>query len=121
MTQETVAISNWRTQLRKGFLDLCVLNCLNVREYYGYDFVQKLKQIEGTAIREGIVYPILARMQEDGFVTSEKRPSSSGPPRKYYQITPAGRAVLREMNEIWRQMGAAMAVAMRGEEERADV
>jgi PadR family transcriptional regulator PadR len=54
-------------------------------------------------------------------VTSEKRPSSSGPPRKYYQITPAGRAVLQEMNEIWRQMVAAMSVATSGEEERADV
>ncbi len=118
---ETPSVSNWRTQLRKGFLDLCVLNCLNVREYYGYDLVQKLKQIEGAAIREGIVYPILARMQEDGFVTSEKRPSTSGPPRKYYQITPAGQAVLQEMNEIWRQMMAAMDVALNSEEERTDV
>jgi len=118
---EIPSIANWRTQLRKGFLDLCVLNCLNVREYYGYDFVQELKQIEGAAIREGIVYPILARMQEDGFVTSEKRPSSSGPPRKYYQITPAGQAVLQEMNEIWRQMVAAMDVARNRKEEKADV
>jgi PadR family transcriptional regulator PadR len=120
MNQAT-GLSNLRTQLRKGFLDLCVLNCLNAREYYGYDIVQTLKQSEGAAIREGIVYPILARMQEEGFVTSETRPSSSGPPRKYYRITPMGRDALGEMNEIWRQMVATMELAKNMKKEKVDV
>ena len=105
---ESQPLTNWKTQFRKGFMDLFILNCLNQAECYGYDLVQLLKRHTGTAIREGIIYPILARMQADGLVTSEKRPSSSGPPRKYYHITSAGRRVLAQMNAHWNAMVAAM-------------
>ena len=102
------SLNNWKTQLRKGFLDLCILNYLNAREFYGYDLVQELKQVEGTSMREGIIYPVLARLQDDGLVQSQKRPSSSGPPRKYYWTTDAGRQVLAEMNAHWQEMVKAM-------------
>ena len=111
-------IPNWITQLRKGFLDLCILNCLNTQEYYGYDLVQRLKAFDGTAMREGIIYPILARMQEDGLVTSERRPSTAGPPRKYYQITAEGRRALADLNAYWKQMTAVMDTISTPEEER---
>lgn len=104
-------LSNWKTQLRKGFLDLCILNHLAAREFYGYDLVQQLKEAEGTTMREGIIYPVLARLHEDGLVTSAKRPSHSGPPRKYYQITDDGRQALKEMNAHWRVMATAMEVS----------
>ena len=82
-----MALDNWKTQLRKGLLDLCVLNFLARDEYYGYDLVQELKTIPALSIREGTVYPILARLEEDGLVVSEVRPSDAGPPRKYFNIT----------------------------------
>jgi len=106
------ARTNWKTQLRKGFLDLCILNHLAAREFYGYDLVQHLRGIDGMDMREGIVYPILARLQEEGIVTSEKRPSTSGPPCKYYQITAKGRGALRDMNKHWRSMVSAMDAAI---------
>ncbi len=112
------ALDNWKTQLRKGFLDLCILNFLARRPYYGYDLVQELKTIEGTAMREGIVYPILARLQADGLVESETRPSDSGPPRKYYAATREGRACLKEMNSHWKVMTAAMVNATSQKETR---
>lgn len=113
--------ANWKTQLRKGFLDLCILNHLAAQEFYGYDLVQRLKGIEGMSMREGIVYPILARLQDEGMVTSEKRPSTSGPPCKYYQITDKGRGGLREMNAHWRNMVSAMDAAIDfGEEQSHD-
>lgn len=99
--------ANWKTQLRKGFLDLCILNCLNSGECYGYDLVQRLRKADGTAIREGIVYPVLARLEEDRLVTSKVRPSESGPPRKYYRITNEGREALNEINAYWRGMVSA--------------
>jgi len=94
-------LDNWRTQLRKGLLDLCVLNFLAGREYYGYDLVQELKKSHALRIREGTVYPILARLEEDGLVISEVRPSNTGPPRKYFKITAEGRRAVAEMNEHW--------------------
>jgi len=114
------SLTNWKTQLRKGFLDLCILNHLAAREFYGYDLVQQLKQADGTSMREGIIYPILARLQEDGLVTSVKRPSDSGPPRKYYQVTEEGRMALEEMNSHWRTMAAAMEASIAANKERAD-
>ena len=101
-------ITNWKTQLRKGFLDLCILNHLAQKEFYGYDLVQQLKEAEGTAMREGIIYPVLARLQEDGLVSSVKRPANTGPPRKYYQITEDGHEALKEMNTHWAIMVGAM-------------
>ena len=101
-------LQNWRTQLRKGLLDLCVLNFLDRREYYGYDLVQDLKQIDGLQMREGNVYPILARLQEDALVTSDVRPSENGPPRKYFTITPAGRRAVRDMNRHWERIELAV-------------
>ena len=66
---------NWRTQLRKGLLELVVLNLLEHGRYHGYEMVQKLKRIEGLKIREGNIYPILARLQIDGLVKSNTEPS----------------------------------------------
>lgn len=54
-----MSVKNWKTQLRKGLLELCVLNRLRYREYYGYDLVQELKGIEVLQMRECTVYPIL--------------------------------------------------------------
>ena len=108
MVRRSDALNNWKTQLRKGFLDLCILNFLAARPFYGYDLVQEMRQIDGTAIREGIIYPILARLQSDGLVQSETRPSDSGPPRKYYSVTREGRRALEEMNAHWRVMTGAM-------------
>jgi PadR family transcriptional regulator PadR len=92
---------NWRTQLRKGLLELVVLNLLEHGRCHGYEMVQKLKAIEGLKIREGNIYPILARLQIDGLVKSESKPSEDGPPRKYFALTKSGRKILSSMNEHW--------------------
>ncbi|MHC4713378.1 MAG: PadR family transcriptional regulator [Planctomycetota bacterium] len=106
-----MTLANWKTQVRKGLLDLCVLNFLRRREYYGYDLVQDLKSIDGLQMREGTVYPILARLEEEGLVKSEVRPSSNGPPRKYFRITDAGRRAVGHMNAHWEHMGEAVRTA----------
>ena len=107
-------LQNWKTQLRKGFLDLCILNCLSRRSYYGYDLVQDLKRIEALQMREGTIYPILARLEEDGLVASSMERSSSGPPRKVFRITRTGRGAAGDMNAHWQQLIAAVGLARRG-------
>ena len=103
-----MSLQNWRTQVRKGLLDLCVLNFLRGSEYYGYDLVQNLKDIDGLRMREGNVYPILARLEEEGLVRSNVRPSSDGPPRKYFSITSAGVKTTTDMNQHWKRMEKAV-------------
>jgi PadR family transcriptional regulator PadR len=94
-------LQNWETQLRKGLLEIVILNFLRNGRSHGYEMVQKLRQIDGLEMREGNIYPILARLQSDGLVTNTTEPSQDGPPRKYFELTPQGNAALLEMNSHW--------------------
>ena len=97
-------LDNWQTQLRKGMLDIVILNLLSHGACHGYEMVQQMKKIEGLKIREGNVYPILARLQQEALVESETRRSADGPPRKYFKLTHSGRQALEDMNTHWQQM-----------------
>ena len=81
---------NWTNQLRKGMLELCILNDIRNREMYGYEIVRTLRRIEGLIISEGAIYPILSRLKRQGLVETSIQESSSGPARKYYKLTQRG-------------------------------
>jgi PadR family transcriptional regulator PadR len=113
-------LQNWKTQLRKGLLDLCLLNLLSRGECYGYDLVQELRRSDVLHMREGTVYPVLARLEEDGLVRGEVRASEAGPPRKYYTITRVGKGALALMNEHWQSVEDAVRYARGQESEDRD-
>jgi PadR family transcriptional regulator PadR len=92
---------SWTTQLRKGALELAVLNALNGDRLYGYDIVRILRRHAGLMIGDGTVYPILSRLKADGLVRATIEDSPDGPPRKYYELTNTGREALTEMNNAW--------------------
>ena len=92
---------NWTTQLRKGVLELCILNVVGQARVYGYDIVKQLRGIDALVIREGTVYPILSRLKRDGLVSTSLQESPEGPARKYYELTPRGKQVCVEMNAYW--------------------
>lgn len=94
----------WLTQLRKGVLELCVLNALRGGAQYGYDILRGLREVEGLVVREGSVYSVLSRLKADGLLSAELRESSSGPPRRYFSLTASGRRRVRAMNEHWRTL-----------------
>ena len=94
-------LNNWQTQLRKGLLELAVLNLLRDTQRHGYEMVQVLKKLQGLKIREGNIYPILARLQTDGAIKSKVKPSKDGPPRKYFELTASGMNDLDQMNTHW--------------------
>ena len=94
-------LNNWTTQIRKGLLDLCVLNAVACRKMYGYDIVRTLRQIEGLIISEGTIYPLLSRLSRDGLVQSSLVKSNEGPARKYYELTGLGRRIRQQMNISW--------------------
>jgi len=92
---------NWTNQLRKGVLELCILNDIRNRRMYGYEIVRKLRKIEGLIISEGVVYPILSRLKRQGLVKTSIQESPEGPPRKYYQLTQQGKDMVCQMNAYW--------------------
>ena len=95
---------SWTTQLRKGALELAVLNALDGDRLYGYDIVRILRGYDGLMIGDGTVYPILSRLKADGLVRATIEDSPDGPPRKYYELTRTGKTTLGEMNEAWESL-----------------
>ena len=92
---------NWTTQLRKGVLELCILNVIGRARVYGYDIVKRLRDVDALVVREGTIYPILSRLKRDGLVKTSLEESPEGPARKYYELTKRGEQLLAEMNAYW--------------------
>lgn len=99
---------SWVSQLRKGVTELAVLAALRQGEAYGYELLQRINGIEGLSLTESMVYPLLARLKREHFVTLRAAPSPSGPPRRYYSLTPAGRQRLADMLEQWGTVSTAI-------------
>ena len=95
---------NWTVQVRKGLLELCILNALADKERYGYELVKTLVSIPGLGVTEGTLYPLLSRLRVQGLITSRLEESSEGPARKYYALAPGGRKVMGAMNDYLRVM-----------------
>jgi PadR family transcriptional regulator PadR len=94
-------VENWKVQLRKGVLEMVILNILKSGHLYGLEMIQKLESIPGLTITEGTIYPLLSRLHADGMVFTEWVESKEGRPRKYYSLSAKGNRVLAELNKAW--------------------
>lgn len=93
-----------RSQLLKGVLDGCVLAVIEKEAVYGYELSKKLQDIGLRDVSEGTIYPVLLRLQKNGLIRGEMRPSDSGPNRKYYFLTDAGHDALATIIEEWNRI-----------------
>ncbi len=93
-------------QLKKGALELCVLALLSRQDSYAYEIASRLAEAIGMG--EGTIYPLMRRMQSDGLVETYLVESSSGPPRKYYRLTEAGKRSLATQTQAWRAFSSAV-------------
>ena len=100
-------------QLKKGALELCVLALLARRESYAYEIASTL--VNGVGMREGTIYPLMRRMQADGLVATRLEESASGPPRKYYRLTAAGRTAFEAQQRDWRSFVDAVDRLLQGQ------
>ena len=106
---------NWTVQVRKGLLDLCVLNALAEKERYGYELVKTLVNLPGLGVTEGTLYPLLSRLRVQGLVTARLEESPEGPARKYYALSSAGRETLALMQQYMDSLNqGAKALRKRG-------
>lgn len=85
----------------KGVLEGSVLEIISRHETYGYDITQRLRKLGFEEVVEGTVYTILVRLEKNGFVQTEKKPSEVGPPRKFYSLTEAGTDELKQFWARW--------------------
>lgn len=96
-------IENSQAQMRKGVLELCILALLSKEDSYVPDMIEKLKT-GNLIVVEGTLYPLLTRLKNDGLLTYNWVESRSGPPRKYYQLTPIGNKFLEAMKTSWEEL-----------------
>ena len=101
MTQDTTEV-----QLKRGVLELCVLAHLAAADNYAYEIATFLAREIGMG--EGTIYPLMRRMQTDGLLDDYLVDSPSGPPRRYYRLTRAGRARLTSQRETWAAFSRAI-------------
>ncbi|QVK17975.1 PadR family transcriptional regulator [Mycoplasmatota bacterium] len=86
-------------QFKKGVLELCVLSILDQKDCYGYELVNNISR--SFTISEGTIYPLLSRLKKEGYVTTYLEESQEGPTRKYYELSPAGRNILKDLKTEW--------------------
>ncbi|NUP10664.1 MAG: PadR family transcriptional regulator [Polyangiaceae bacterium] len=98
--------SAWRSQLRKGTLELAVLLLLRRGRRYGLEIVDVLNEA-GLGISEGSIYPLLSRLKAEKKVTTEWVQAEAGHAHKYYELTDHGRQTCSLLLEAWRDYVAA--------------
>lgn len=91
----------WPGEWMRGVLSLCVLAVVAEHETYGYAIAQRLQAAGLGVVKGGTLYPVLARLEQDGLVASSWREGDGGPGRKFFTITPAGRLAVRERSDSW--------------------
>lgn len=102
---------NTQTQMRKGILDYCILSIISRGEIYASDIIAELKKAQLLVV-EGTLYPLLTRLKNNGLLSYSWQESTSGPPRKYYQITAEGSEVLRKLDVTWRELVYAVETSL---------
>jgi PadR family transcriptional regulator PadR len=95
-------------QMRRGAIEHCVLALLRGQERYAPELVEDLASRDGMVTSEGTIYPLLSRLRRDGMVATTWRESASGPPRRYYRLTPSGAQALERFTREWRTFAAAV-------------
>jgi PadR family transcriptional regulator, regulatory protein PadR len=104
----------WMSQVKKGVIELWLLAMLARGETYGYELLQELSVKAGTEVSESAVYPLLARLTREGWVTVRVCPSPAGPARRYYRLTPLGVARLEQMKDYWAKLQKASDTILSG-------
>jgi len=102
---------NTQTQMRKGILEYCILSIISRGEIYASDIIGEMKKARLLVV-EGTLYPLLTRLKNNGLLSYNWQESTAGPPRKYYQITDAGRQVLGKLDITWRELVFAVETAL---------
>lgn len=97
-----------RQQWLHGFLDVCLLSMLAERRDYGRGLTERLAEAGFDEVPGGTLYPALLRLEKQGLVRTEREASTSGPPRKYYELTELGRADVRERRRAWQHFKTSM-------------
>jgi len=98
--------------MRKGILEYCILAIISRGEIYASDIIAELKAAKLLVV-EGTLYPLLTRLKNNGLLSYNWVESTSGPPRKYYQLTPEGLVLLKQLDKTWQELSFAVEISIK--------
>ena len=103
------------TDLVQGTLDLLILKMLALEPMHGWSIAQRLKQLSGDILQvsEGSLYPALHKLESEGWIRSEWRPSENNRRAKFYELTRPGRKALQQETMNWNRLSSAIARIVR--------
>ena len=96
-------LENTQAQMRKGVLEFCILSIIGKGEVYPSDIIAKMNEAKLMVV-EGTLYPLLTRLKNQGLLAYTWKESTSGPPRKYYKLTPIGEQFTTELHTTWQEL-----------------
>ena len=85
--------------MKKGVLELIVLESINRKDMYGYELIETVSKV--VDVNDGTIYPLLKRMTNEKYAETYLVESTEGPPRKYYKITENGIKYTKELVDTW--------------------
>lgn len=101
------ANKKFQKELNSGTAALVLLSLLGRAKepMYGYQIAKLMESADSAApmMKQGALYPVLRSLESGGLLESRVDPSVSGPPRRYYHITAAGRQTLESWEELWKR------------------
>ena len=100
-------IQNTQSQMRKGILEFCILSIIKQAEAYPSDIANAMKAAN-LQVLEGTLYPLLTRLKNANLLTYRWVESVSGPPRKYFSLTPEGHNFLEALEKTWKELSFAV-------------
>lgn len=108
-------LDDWKAQIKRGTLELCILSMIHKKPTYGYEMISALEQYPILTAKENTIYPLLRRLMKEGFVDSYWQESNAGlPPRKYYEMTDKGRDYLAAISQEWVDLVDAIRIIQGG-------
>ncbi len=105
----------YERQMKKGVLDMLVLSLLKSEAKYGYQIIQEMKEksAETFSLKDGTLYPVLYRLEDDKLVVSKwSEAEGKQVPRKYYEITETGQKALEEIEAVWKRISDGISKIM---------
>ena len=101
--------------LVQGTLDLLLLKILALEPLHGWAVSQRLKQISGDVLQvsDGSLYPALHKLEQEGWIQSEWRPSENNRRARFYSLTRLGRRKLERESANWDRLSSAISHVVR--------
>ena len=98
---------NFKTQIRKGLLEFCVMQIISRGKVYASNILDELKN-SNILVVEGTLYPLLNRLKTGDFVKYSWKESTQGPPRKYYSLTSSGKKHIEKLFQSWKEIDVSV-------------